>query len=91
MPYQNESISLSKPIYYGMLCQVLELIEESGSVSAQLNEVHHQSPVPAVPIYRGVCSAGDAALWGTVSTRVTSLYLFNVLFIFIFAQLYVSQ
>jgi len=53
-----------------MLRQVLELVTESGGVSAQLNEVHHQSPVPAVSLHCSVCSAGDAALWRTVSTRL---------------------
>lgn len=47
--------------------QVLEFPEESGGLLAELHEVHHQFALPAVPVHRGVCFAGDAALWRTVS------------------------
>lgn len=53
-----------------MLWQVLELVTQSGGVSAQLNEVHHQPPVPAVSLHCSVCSAGNAALRRTVRTRL---------------------
>lgn len=68
--HKKSYIPLPKLCYHGMLRQVLELVTESGGVSAQLNEVHHQSPVPAVSLHCSVCSAGDAALWRTVSTRL---------------------
>lgn len=47
--------------------QVLEFPKESGGLLAQLHEVHHQFAFPTVPVHRGVCFAGDAALWRTVS------------------------
>ena len=49
------------------LLKVLEFFAESGGVSAELHEVHHQSALPPLPLHRGVCSPGHAALWGTVS------------------------
>jgi len=47
--------------------QVLEFPEESGGLLAELHEVHHQFALPAVPVHCGICFAGDAALWRTVS------------------------
>ena len=48
--------------------QVLELPEEPGGVAAQLHEVHYQPALPPLPLHRGLCPAGHAALWRTVST-----------------------
>lgn len=47
--------------------QVLELLAEPGCVSAQLHEVHHKPSISALLVHRGLCSAGDAAVRGTVS------------------------
>lgn len=49
--------------------QVLELLEEPGGVPAELHEVHHQPVVPPLPLHRGLCSAGDAAVRGPVSNH----------------------
>lgn len=49
------------------LPQVLGSSSKPGGVSAELHEVHHQSALPPLPLHRGVCLAGDAAVRRTVS------------------------
>lgn len=46
--------------------QVLGLLEEPGSVSVELHEVHHQLALSPLPFHCGLCSAWHAALWRTV-------------------------
>lgn len=53
------------------LCQILGLSQEPGCVPHELHEVHHQPAVPSLSLHRGVCSAGDAAVWREVSDILT--------------------
>lgn len=69
MSKKSKSVPFSKMSSNGTLLQVLELSEKSGGLSAQLDEVYHQSSVPSVSLHCGVCSAGDAALRRTVSIK----------------------
>ncbi|KAK2510956.1 hypothetical protein Q9966_016776 [Columba livia] len=46
--------------------QVLGFPAEPGGFPAQLHEVHHQPPLPPLPLHRRLRPFGDAAFWGTV-------------------------
>lgn len=62
-----------------VLCgKVLELFEEPGGIPAQLYEVHHQSVVSTLPLHCGLRSAGNAAIWWTVSHFQTCWSVFVV-------------
>lgn len=52
---------------FALSCQILELFKEPCCFPPELNEVHHQLALPPVPLHCGLCLAGDAALWRTVS------------------------
>lgn len=47
--------------------QVLGVSEEPGGVFVELHEIHYQFTLPPFPLHCGLCSAGHAAFWRTVS------------------------
>lgn len=55
-------------------CQILELVEEPRRFPPELHEVHHQFALPPVPLHRGLCLTGHAALRRTVSERTDCLF-----------------
>lgn len=50
------------------LClQILGSSSKPGGFPPELHEVYHQFALPPLPLHRGLCVAGDAAVWRTVS------------------------
>lgn len=62
--------------YWCVFVQVLELIKEPCGIPTQLHEVHYQPAVSALPLHRGLCSAGYATLWWPVSRFFSADLLF---------------
>lgn len=53
----------------GLCWQVLGVSQESGRLSPQLHEIHHQPVVPPFPVHRRLCTFRNAALWWPVSAE----------------------
>lgn len=65
-------------MHVSSLFQVLGVSKEPGGVSYELHEVHHQFALPPLSLHRGIRSAGNAAVRGTVRR----LLLFPLFFLF---------
>lgn len=68
-------MSLLSPSGFAASSQILELAEEPRGLPPEFHEVHHQLALPPLPLHRGLCSAGHAALWRTVSNLSSALTL----------------
>lgn len=68
--------------------QILGSSSKPGGFSAKLHEVHRQFALPPLPLHRGLCLVGDAAVWRTVSIntdlKTSSLLCINFMFLSFF-------